>query len=1219
MKNTFIPIAVVGVGALFAGAKNPRDYWRNIIEKRNLVTEIPQSHWLIEDYFEPNREIANKNDKIYSKHGSFISDIEFDPMEFGVPPATIPAIDTSQLLALIVAKQVLNQASKNQIQSLDLSRTSVILGTSTLEAIQYLSARIQRPVWSKALREIGLSESLVQEACDRIANSYPKWQEDSFPGLLSNVVAGRIANRFNCGGTNFTTDAACAGSLAAILAAISELQLNRAEMVITGGVDTLNDLLMYKCFAIVTALSPSGQCSPFSAQADGTVLGEGIGLFALKRLSEAQANGDHIYGVIRGMGTSSDGRATSIYAPVAKAQSRAVRKAYEQADYPIDTVELIEAHGTGTIAGDLAEYNGLLEAFNASADSRPEQCALGSVKSQIGHTKSAAGAAGLLKALFALIHKTLPPTLHAEEPNHKFQLTDSPLYLNTQARPWIRSNAHPRRAGISCFGFGGSNFHMTLEEYTDAPQRAERFRLLKSEIVVVAAKTHDALVSQAKAMCQKPFLAQGLPYIANESQKSISPSLHYRLAIVATDTDDLANKLQRAIQAIEKTSELPKAQSIGSGIYYGAIKKAAPLAFCFPGHGSEYVNMVSDILMAFDPAISVWDTIANEKFADGAFLHEIVYPVPSSKPEKKALQEKRLKEARFAQPALAAASLSWLALLKCLKITPFCMGGEGFGEVIALHAADMIDAKVLWNLASQATTQETLAQAIEKLSLRKSTIPTYANQSGKPHSIKNSITQASPAFAECIRHMYQQGVRTFLEVGPNQKMAGPIKAALKDFNDYQIIHLDQPNVDSVSSFFDGLAQLFCAGFNPEFVTLWQGYETVTANKPPEKKPYVLKLNGTNYAKPYPIAMAKNTPPIRNNHEKLVMQKSSAIENFAAPITTTHHTILNGQQELQRQLVEAHNNYQNAMMQSHIAFLNTMAHMMNQENSIPATQANTVSQPTFASQIPTMGNTFVPSVAIQNNMAQPMPIAPSVQAAPPISSIANQPAQAPIVVQTPSLSVSPQPALPKIETSPAYDTYDTDPENVIISVVVEKTGYPVDMLHSDMDIEGDLGIDSIKRVEILSTVRERLPFLPEMDTAELANLKKLGDITTYIKKYMPASQLNDQPSIQFSAAENSENSVHSLRTIVLDVVVEKTGYPLEMLNEEMDIEADLGIDSIKRVEILSSIREKVPTLPEMETNELAALKTLGDITHYIQRHAPTEKATNLKKKQSIAVS
>ena len=228
-------------------------------------------------------------------------------------------------------------------------------------------------------------------------------------------------------------------------------------MVITGGVDTLNDLLMYKCFAIVTALSPSGQCSPFSDQADGTVLGEGIGLFALKRLSQAEANGDFIYGVIRGMGTSSDGRATSIYAPVAKAQSRAVLKAYEQADYGIDTVELIEAHGTGTIAGDLAEYNGLLTAFKSTGNSRPAQCALGSVKSQIGHTKSAAGAAGMLKALFSLGHKILPPTLNAEKPNSHFEFTDSPLYLNTQPRPWIRSNAHPRRAGVSCFGFGGSN------------------------------------------------------------------------------------------------------------------------------------------------------------------------------------------------------------------------------------------------------------------------------------------------------------------------------------------------------------------------------------------------------------------------------------------------------------------------------------------------------------------------------------------------------------------------------------------------------------------------------------------------------------------------------------------------------------------------------------------------------------------------------------------
>ena len=217
----------------------------------------------------------------------------------------------------------------------------------------------------------------------------------------------------------------------------------QSDLVITGGVDTLNDIFMFMCFSKTPALSPTGDCRPFSDEADGTMLGEGLGMVALKRLDDAERDGDRIYAVIRGVGSSSDGRAKSVYAPRAEGQAQALRRAYAAAGYGPETVELVEAHGTGTKAGDVAEFEALRTVFDEPGAADRQWCALGSVKSQIGHTKAAAGAAGLFKAVMALHHKVLPPTIKVERPNPKLELEESPFYLNTEARPWVRGARPP--------------------------------------------------------------------------------------------------------------------------------------------------------------------------------------------------------------------------------------------------------------------------------------------------------------------------------------------------------------------------------------------------------------------------------------------------------------------------------------------------------------------------------------------------------------------------------------------------------------------------------------------------------------------------------------------------------------------------------------------------------------------------------------------------------
>ncbi len=685
-----LEIAVVGVSALLPGSKDVGGFWRDILAGQDLVTDVPETHWLVEDYYDPDPKAP---DKTYGKRGAFLDPVDFDPLAFGIPPNQLAATDTAQLLSLIVADQVLRDATGNRLSELDREQVSVILGTAALELLATMASRLQRPVWLKALRESGVPEADAQDVCDRIASHYVPWQEATFPGLLGNVVAGRIANRFDLRGTNNVTDAACASSLAALQAGVNELALGQADLVITGGVDTINDIIMYMCFSKTPALSPTGDCRPFSDAADGTMLGEGLVMFALKRLADAERDGDRVYAVIKGVGTASDGRSGAIYAPDAAGQARALRRAYEGAGYGPDTVELVEAHGTGTMAGDAAEFAALRTVFAESGRPESQWCALGSVKSQIGHTKAAAGAAGLLKAVMALHHKVLPPTIKVSAPNPKLGLETSALYLNTVSRPWIREvGGHPRRASVSSFGFGGSNFHLTLEEYSpvNGGQSPWRARTAASELVLFSAGTTDELASRLGAVDTSVALAD----IARSSQQAFTAGASVRLAIVASSVEDLAAKLSRAGSLLGGP-----AVSTPDGISYAAGPASrGQVGFLFSGQGSQYVGMGADLAMEFPAARAAWDRAAAVELGDRR-LHQVVFPVPVFNDADRDAQQAALTATEWAQPALAVQSLAQLGVLDALGITPDAVAGHSFGELVALHSAGAYSFEGLVELA----------------------------------------------------------------------------------------------------------------------------------------------------------------------------------------------------------------------------------------------------------------------------------------------------------------------------------------------------------------------------------------------------------------------------------------------------------------------------------------------------------------------------------------
>ena len=665
-----------------------REFWANIRNGVDAVTEVPATHWRPDDYLDAD---PKSPDRVYVARGAFLEPVPFPPTEFGIAPNNLEATDTAQLLGLMVAKAALEDAGYDAGR-IDRNRVGCILGvTGTLELVIPLGARLGHPIWRRALADAGVPKDTADDVVRRIGDHYVGWQENSFPGLLGNVVAGRIANRLDLGGTNCVVDAACASSLSAVHLAALELQTGRADLVVTGGVDTFNDIFMYMCFSKTPALSPTGDARPFDRDGDGTILGEGLGMVVLKRLSDARRDGDRVYAVLKGVGTSSDGKGNAVYAPRSGGQIEALRSAYRAAGITPDTIELVEAHGTGTRVGDATEVEALTEVFGVKAKPKSEfripnsehspWCVFGSVKSQIGHTKAAAGAAGLIKAVAALHHKVLPPTIKVRQPLDALRPGSSPFYLNTERRPWMPSADHPRRAAVSAFGFGGSNFHCVLEEAD--PQKAEIDWDEDVEILALSAETMADLERQVAAwptdLAWDDFAAR-----AADAHRGWDRRADCRLvAVVQRDRNGLARALDAA-RSLLRGADQTTASHHPDGVYLGRGPCDWQLAVLFPGQGSQYVGMMRDLVCGFPAAFDAFvaaDQAFARRFAD------FVYPIAAFDDAARRAQEVALRDTAVAQPALGAVSLGAWRVLEGFGVRADLFAGHSYGELTALCAA----------------------------------------------------------------------------------------------------------------------------------------------------------------------------------------------------------------------------------------------------------------------------------------------------------------------------------------------------------------------------------------------------------------------------------------------------------------------------------------------------------------------------------------------------
>lgn len=1357
-NNQNIPIAIIGMGCLFPKADSRQSFWRILRSGTDCIGPVPETHWSVNDLYDGDH---SSPDRCYAKVGGFLEPYPFDPTEFNIPPNILEATDTSQLLGLVGAKAALEDAGYGVGgKEVPKDSTSVILGvTGALEMVIPLGARLGHPRWRKALAEAGIDKATAEKVVASIADSYVSWQENSFPGLLGNVVAGRIANRLDLHGTNCAVDAACASSLAAVHLAISELRAGAADMVLTGGTDTFNDIFMFTCFSKTPALSDSGHIAPFSEDSDGTLLGEGVGILVLKRLADAERDGDRIYAVIKGLGASSDGNSGAIYAPSAAGQSLALERAYTQAQVAPQTVGVIEAHGTGTKVGDVVEFDALKKVFKDVK--KEDSCALGTVKSQIGHTKASAGAASLCKASLSLFHKVILPTLHISRPNPKLAIEETPFYLSTQTKPWVVKEGEKRRSGVSSFGFGGSNFHVVLEEYN--PKRTAPAWDGSVQIWAFSSQEREYLIANIRSAAA--CAAYESAYQASLSRRHFDSQAPER-ALLVCGPSDYTQKLSELADALEAGKET--SATLPSGSFYGNTQsELGKIAFLFPGQGSQYVGMARDFFSIFPEALQALET-AHNTLAPEQDPASLIFPIKRFVEGEEAANTQAITDTRAAQPCLGAVESSIATILRHFGVEPQAMAGHSYGELVALQQAGVYSQVDLFTLSAlrgslmakgdggrgamaavsaplatieeivqevggdlvlanrnhptqgvisgskeavsqaeelckskrltarrlqvsaafhsslMATAQEPFCQALQETEMGIPQIPVYADVTGQTYAADTEALRrilgeqlvSSVRFIDIIENMYADGFRTFIEVGPKTVLTGLVKKILGAKAHHMLATDGRKGGGELQCLAQSLAQLAALGY-PVQLDKWEepvreprhkrmsvpicganyrtpgkhaptpscdpikpveGYQplkfisdnpTVHPSAPPQLGEIAFEpaqdtaLNSATpaFEKPTaPLATTKPAPTAAPLSDLAQPQSSSASQvetthgektKVAAGPNASDISMLNRAFQTIQTGLEAMQTLQQQTASAHLRFLDSQVQIQQTLQSIIASQQNLAqlslsrgagtSRPDFELNLPAIPVAqppVSPSATTQASQVQPESVEPSTPIAQAMAAFSTaEPLPKPISEEKSAIA-------PKRESKPNLAAPQEaiqrgDLTAAILGVVAEMTGYPADMLNLDMNLETDLGIDSIKRVEILAALQKRFPDATAIAPEEIGSMQTLRQIA----EKMSVSTATVSPILAPTADESPSQNLNPEK-VLLDVVAETTGYPTETLNLDMDLENDLGVDSIKRVEILAAIQKQLPGANSVAPEEIGSLRTLRQI---LDKLAPTTSA------------
>jgi len=1190
--------AVIGIAAVLPGASDLESFWFNSVQGFDAITEVPPECWDWRLYYDPDPKAP---DKIYSKWGGFVPEIPFDPLRYGMPPSSLPSIEPAQLLALETARRALADAGYED-RPFPRERTAVVLGMGggAAQLAMGYAFRSYLPMLN-ALVPGGGDGALRQ-----CAGLIPEWTEDSFPGFLLNVTAGRIANRLDLGGANYTVDAACGSSLAALNLAVRELTTGAADVVILGGVDTVQNPFTYLAFSKTQAFSPRGRCRPFDASADGIVISEGVVVVVLKRLRDAERDGDRIYAVVRGVGSSSDGRCRGLTAPSLDGQVRALQRAYLEAGVDPATVGYLEAHGTGTAVGDVVELEALGRVFRTGGP-KPGACVVGSIKSQIGHTKCAAGLAGLVHASLALYHQVLPPTIGIESPNPQLDLETGPFRLNTEARPWLKAGgAHPRRAGVSAFGFGGTNFHAVLEAYqgNSAAPLQPVLRKWPAELLVWQGLARTELLNTIARLVKS--LNEGLPVPLHELAHAVNCKSEPQragpvLALVAASHDDLAAKLNLAVSRLQEGAvELADRR----GLYYAESPplRDAPIAFIFPGQGTQSVGMLRELAVTFPQVRSGFEEFDAALGSLGCEpVSPWIFPPPAFHETDRHRQQQRLSATEIAQPALGAACLGLARLLSELGLKPDLLAGHSYGELVALHLSGALEIPGLAALSqgrgrllrdaagdragAMAALFATAEQVLELLRDHPDVQPVNLNgprqtvvagpaesvagvvEWAKTRGISGRLLPVSCAFhtsmMEPAREPLALLARQWLTKPPQQPVYSNLDALPHPADPAAIANRLGDHAVHPVRFAEMILAMHSAGARVFLEVGPAGYLTPLVESILEAKDYLA------------VACEPAGRPGLTGFLHSLAQLAVAGVSARYGWLTTHRA----QSELD--LTEL-------LKTPRKSLLPPSTWMVNGSRA----------RPVNAPEPRRLGQAIHPRLTTGGDAISPtFPVAaePDPQGTPPLGPLSSN---GHLAMPLPTLSTAPLPTLSTAPPPPPATATSRISERVLASFH--------ETMQKFLEVQRETMLCYLSGQTTALEAPAPLPDPPvpvnrRTERAERATSppSESPAITA------PPPVATDSPTPARAKTHRGDGGGASREEIaetLLEIVRERTGYPREVLGLELDLEADLGIDSIKRVEILGKLREAFPKVNTASGSEksdrLTRETTLGAIVERV---------------------
>jgi len=1245
-------IAIVGMGAILPDAMNLSEYWSNILAAKDSIKDISEDYWDVEDFYDPDPTIR---DKSYSYKAGEVSAVEFDSMGFGVAPKVMESISVEQLYALVVARQALLDADMigKNAKAFNHEKTGVIMAASVGKSAFALTRRQDIPLIKKILKNSGVPDELIAQIVERLLDSTIEWTENSEPGFLANVVAGRIANRFDLNGTNCAVDAACASSLAALKVAINELQCGDCDVVLAGGVNLDLTSTAFISFCKTPAISKSNISRPFDADADGMILGDGVAMVVLKRLDDAKRDGDRIYAVIKAIASSGDGRATSIFAPNKEGQLKALSRAYEKTDINPDAVTLVEAHGTGTHVGDGCEVAALTQFFEGF-DVEQNTVAIGSIKSQIGHSRLTAGMSSLIKTALALHHRTLPPTINVNK--DRPDLLESPFYTLETPQPWITDKKHPiRRAGVSSFGFGGTNFHVVLEEYIDDVVREKSGNLSTRDYqswrrvhriptgITLDAPTVDELVELCKSLIER-IIAEPVAYdelLDSQRRAEAIAKKRPRVGFVSKNAEDAIDKLYKIVDMLREDNLSKEVNLEDEGIYFRekGLPANVKVATLFSGQGSQYLGMFNELARDY-PEMSDFLSLAGEELESRNLrtIADILYGAGKKISQTDA--EKALKDTKYTQPALAAVCGGLYRIVQNRGYTEDFVIGHSFGELTGLWASSAIDSKTFMKLAASrgefmsasssntgmmsitadVKSCENLIKEYDNLYIANENCDTQTVISGnmaqitelatklKDLEILHTILNVSQAFhspymqeanrlfgeelssvkfsaleknlyngadsklyeqkstlvkkafskqiespvrfAKCIEHAYENGAKVFVEFGPGKTLTNLTRRILGDKECY-ILALDgSAGRKNAHEQFEGmLIYLRVLGMKlSNDIYRKSVSELFKSDKP--KSSYLIHPMG--YVTP---------------------EKKQIIEDAVERVNIEHDLVPAAQStNLMKSVAGSHEAYigQTALSSDYVLddIYNEGGEPIVSKSTLESTLAlQTVGARALEEFLASQGNQMEVFKELFKEAAD--------------GAATNNVLRFAEIFQNNSLRAfevymgNQQNVLNEMEPILESDTFAQRPQ---LSAIISS------------EVSRGSSIHEQKPTQQTQVVTEDLP-VRENKAIPIISAKEASEAPEVVTKELEVSVLDDI----------SDTDDFDPVQIMIKVISEKSGYPEELIDAEMNIEADLGIDSIKRIEIFAEISKQIPgELNQDDVEAISMLHTIQEIGDYIKK-------------------